>query len=118
MVSSPDHGRGPVHGGGTARPQITFQLKRMLIRGVFMRLGTRTMSEIFVLFASLLALSEIAGAQPDLKRQWETTVEAAKKEGEVVIYRLHNPIYQQLWAVLQKNFKDIKLTFDQCNIEQ
>ena len=76
-----------------------------------MRLGTRTMSELFVLFASLLALSEIAGAQPDLKRQWETTVEAAKKEGAVVIYGPHNPIYQQLWAVFQKNFPEIKFTF-------
>src|SRR5947208_10664640 len=111
MGSSPDHGRGPVHGGGTARPQITFQLKRGLIRGVFMRLGTRTMSELFVLFASFLVLPGVAEAQPDLKRQWETTVEAAKKEGAVVIYGPHNPIYQQLWTVFQKNFPEIKFTF-------
>ncbi len=68
----------------------------------------------FVVFASLcllLGFSASAGAQSDWKRQWETTVEAAKKEGEVVIYGPHNPMYQQLWAIFQKSFPQVKFSF-------
>ena len=52
-----------------------------------------------------------AGAQSDWKKQWETAVEAGKKEAEVVIYGPHNPMYQQLWAVFQKSFPEIKFNF-------
>src|SRR5437867_10937877 len=102
MGSSPDHGRGPVHGGGTARPQITFQLKRVLIRGVFMRLVTRTMSELFVVLASFVGLPAVAGAQRLLKRHWETTGEAPTQEGAVGISGPHHLSCQLLGAGLHK----------------
>src|SRR4051812_1838444 len=50
-------------------------------------------------------------AQSVGKKQWEATVEAAKKEGEVVIYGPHNPAYQQIWAIFQKSYPDIKFSF-------
>ena len=66
---------------------------------------------IVVSLCLLLSLSTPAGAQSDWKKQWETTIEAGKKEGEVVIYGPHNPMYQQLWAVFQKSFSEIKFNF-------
>ena len=59
----------------------------------------------------ILNFSALAGAQSAWKAQWETTVEAGKKEGEVVIYGPHNPMYQQLWLVFQKTFPAIKFNF-------
>ena len=56
----------------------------------------------------LLGLSAPAVAQSDWKKQWEATIEAGKKEGEVVIYGPHNPMYQQLWAVFQRSFPEIR----------
>jgi len=50
-------------------------------------------------------------AQSDWKKQWEATVPAAKKDGEVVIYGPHNPAYQQIWAIFQKSYPDIKFSF-------
>ncbi|HWH79860.1 MAG TPA: hypothetical protein VNT76_20910, partial [Candidatus Binatus sp.] len=52
-----------------------------------------------------------ATGQSDWKRQWETTVEAGKKEGEVVIYGPHNPAYQQIWSIFQKSYPEIKFSF-------
>jgi len=52
-----------------------------------------------------------AQTQSDWKKQWEMTVEAAKKEGEVAIYGPHNPMYQQLWAIFQKAYPEIKFNF-------
>src|SRR6266576_2383860 len=52
-----------------------------------------------------------ADAQSDWKRQWEGTVEAAKKEGEVTIYGPHNPAYQQVWTIFQKSYPEIKFSF-------
>jgi len=52
-----------------------------------------------------------ADAQFDWKRQWEGTVEAAKKEGEVTIYGPHNPAYQQVWTIFQKSYPEIKFSF-------
>jgi hypothetical protein len=52
-----------------------------------------------------------ASAQSDWKKKWEATIEAGKKEGEVVIYGPHNPMYQQLWTVFQKSFSEIKFNF-------
>ena len=66
---------------------------------------------IVVSLCLLLSFSTSAGAQSDWKKQWETTIEAGKKEGEVVIYGPHNPMYQQLWAVFQKSFSEIKFNF-------
>src|SRR5918992_933238 len=50
-------------------------------------------------------------AQSDWKRQWELTLDAAKKEGEVTIYGPHNPVYQQVWAIFQKSYPEIKFNF-------
>jgi ABC-type Fe3+ transport system substrate-binding protein len=47
----------------------------------------------------------------DWKKHWEATIEAAKKEGEVVIYGPHNPAYQQIWAIFQKSYPEIKFSF-------
>ena len=44
----------------------------------------------------------LAHAQADWRKQWETTIDAGKKEGEVAIYGPHNPAYQQVWSLFQK----------------
>jgi ABC-type glycerol-3-phosphate transport system substrate-binding protein len=66
---------------------------------------------IVVSLCLLFSFSAPVGAQSDWKKQWETTIEAGRKEGEVVIYGPHNPMYQQLWAVFQKSFPEIKFNF-------
>jgi iron(III) transport system substrate-binding protein len=76
-----------------------------------MQVRTRILSGILISFSSLVIFSGIAAPQSDWKRQWETTIEAGKKEGEIAIYGPHNPMYQQLWAVFQKNFPAIKFNF-------
>ncbi len=50
-------------------------------------------------------------AQSDWKKQWEQTIEAGKKEGEVAIYGPHNPAYQQIWSLFQKSYPEIKFNF-------
>src|SRR5690349_20828391 len=62
-----------------------------------------------MVLAPLLATS--AGAQSDWKKSWESTIEAAKKEGEVTIYGPHNPAYQQVWTIFQKTYPDIRFSF-------
>ena len=71
----------------------------------------RHMKSIVVLVGLLLGVARGAGAQSDWKKQWEATVEAGKKEGEVVIYGPHNPMYQQMWAVFQKSYPEVKFNF-------
>ena len=61
-------------------------------------------------FLAQLAAASVR-AQSDWKKQWEATVQAAKKDGEVVIYGPHNPAYQQIWAIFQKSYPDIKFSF-------
>jgi iron(III) transport system substrate-binding protein len=63
----------------------------------------------FVLLSQIISVP--AYAQSDWKRQWERTIEAAKKEGEVTIYGPHNPAYQQVWAIFQKSYPEIKFSF-------
>ena len=62
-----------------------------------------------VMLAGLSAIP--ADAQSDWKRQWEGTIEAAKKEGEITVYGPHNPAYQQIWAIFQKSYPEVKFTF-------
>jgi iron(III) transport system substrate-binding protein len=52
-----------------------------------------------------------AHGQSDWKKQWEATLAEARKEGEVVIYGPHNPAYQQVWAIFQKTYPEIKFSF-------
>jgi len=73
------------------------------------------MAKPFLSIAVLVFLSQLVAvpvnAQSDWKRQWEGTVEAAKKEGEVTIYGPHNPAYQQVWTIFQKSYPEIKFSF-------
>jgi ABC-type glycerol-3-phosphate transport system substrate-binding protein len=64
-----------------------------------------------LLFLLLSARAELTAAQLDWKKQLESTIEAAKKEAEVVIYGPHNPAYQQVWAIFQKSYPEIKFNF-------
>jgi iron(III) transport system substrate-binding protein len=66
---------------------------------------------IFVVGLAGRLFAAPAEAQSDWKNQWEATVEAAKKEGEVAIYGPHNPAYQQVWAIFQKSYPEIKFNF-------
>jgi ABC-type Fe3+ transport system substrate-binding protein len=66
--------------------------------------------------ATLLAPTELfqwssAQAADDWKQQWEKTVEAAKREGEVVIYGPHNPMYRPLWETFEKSYPGVKISF-------
>ena len=56
-------------------------------------------------------LATMVYAQSDWKKQWEATIEAGRKEGEVVIYGPHNPVYQQVWSIFQKSYAEIKFSF-------
>ncbi len=60
---------------------------------------------------ALVVIPAASPAQTDWKKQWEATVEAGRKEGEVVIYGPHNPAYQQIWAIFQKSYPDVKFSF-------
>ena len=82
--------------------------------------GKKTMDEggrmnirLVTFFVLLLIVVSVGGvdAQSDWKKQWEATVEAGRKEGEVVIYGPHNPAYQQIWAIFQKSYPEVKFTF-------
>jgi iron(III) transport system substrate-binding protein len=57
----------------------------------------------------LIALT--AHAQTDWKKPWDVTIDLGKREGEVVIYGPHNPVYQQVWAIFQKSYPEIKFNF-------
>ena len=65
----------------------------------------------FLWLAATCCVSPPVDAQSDWKKQWESTIEAAEKEGEVVIYGPHNPAYQQVWAIFQKSYPEIKFNF-------
>ena len=71
----------------------------------------RTSIAIELIGLICLILPEFAFAQSDWKKQWESTIEAAKKEGEVAIYGPHNPVYQQVWTLFQKSYPEIKFNF-------
>ena len=59
----------------------------------------------------LLAPSFPTLAAEDWKREWEKTIEAAKREREVVIYGPHNPMYRPLWETFQKSYPGVKINF-------
>ncbi|MGH7816158.1 MAG: hypothetical protein ACREOR_02110, partial [Candidatus Binatia bacterium] len=56
-------------------------------------------------------LAAMVYAESDWKKQWETTADKAKKEGEVIIYGPHNPAYQQVWSIFQKTYPEVKFNF-------
>ena len=57
--------------------------------------GGRMKFRFKIFFVLLLFNGSVgqANGQSDWKKQWEATIEAGKKEGEVVIYGPHNPVY-------------------------
>lgn len=40
-------------------------------------------------------------AQSDWKKQWDNTVELARREGEIQLYGPHDPAYLPVWAKFQ-----------------
>ncbi|HEX2933026.1 MAG TPA: hypothetical protein VHV54_25080, partial [Candidatus Binatia bacterium] len=66
---------------------------------------------LFNAIIGLCLFASTAHGQTDWKKQWEMTLDAARKEGEVVIYGPHNPVYQQVWSVFQKSYPETKFSF-------
>ena len=80
-----------------------------------MRLEARGLSQNWLrrsaVLVALLVMPSVLLAQTDWKKSWDATVDAGRKEGEVVIYGPHNPAYQQIWAIFQKTYPEVKFTF-------
>jgi iron(III) transport system substrate-binding protein len=66
---------------------------------------------ILVLFVSQAFSLRPAIAAEEWKQEWEKTVAAAKREGEVVIYGPHNPMYRPLWESFEKTYPGVKINF-------
>lgn len=71
---------------------------------------------IWALFLPLLFLSHPCLLRPtfaaqEWKQEWEKTIEAAKREGEISIYGPHNPMYRPLWDAFQRNYPGVKISF-------
>ncbi len=73
--------------------------------------AVRQICRLVLLNLALLVLPWASSAQTDWKKRWDATVEAGRKEGEVVIYGPHNPAYQQIWAIFQKTYPEVKFSF-------
>ena len=67
-------------------------------------------SAVGVLLACLLGFTTatIAAEAPKWQQDWERTVEAAKKEGQLTIYG--SPEYEGLFGELNKKYPEIKIT--------
>ena len=78
--------------------------------GVSQKHSLRFVGSIVATFTAFL-IPSASLAQTDWKKQWDATVEAGRKEGEVVIYGPHNPAYQQIWAIFQKSYPEVKFNF-------
>ena len=66
---------------------------------------------ILFLFLSHVCFLPPAIAAEEWKQEWEKTREAAKREGEIVIYGPHNPMYRPLWDAFQKSTPGVKINF-------
>ena len=68
-----------------------------------------------IISAVIVALSYLssqpAPAAENWKPEWEKTLQAAKRDGEVVIYGPHNPMYIPLWETFQKTYPGVKINF-------
>ena len=64
-----------------------------------------------VLALLLLSWSFPLFAAEDWKQEWEKTIAGAKREGQVVIYGPHNPMYRPLWETFQKSYPGITINF-------
>ena len=70
---------------------------------------TRFIAPAFGFLIFLLASPPLAHAsEGDWRKKWEETVEAAKKEGQLVIY--HSNVYDRLFEEFEKKYPEIKLT--------
>ena len=65
---------------------------------------------IFLFFTDLAWISPTLAAE-GWKQEWEKTIQAAKREGEVAIYGTHNPMYRPLWDAFQKIYPGVKINF-------
>jgi len=62
-----------------------------------------------IAFLLMFVVDAAMGAQPGAwKADWDKTVEAAKKEGQLVIYG--SPDFETLYAELHKKYPEIKIT--------
>src|SRR6185295_13372728 len=73
--------------------------------------AVRQIAALVFLNLALLIPPRASSAQSDWKKQWEATVEAGRREGEVIVYGPHNPAYQQIWAIFQKSYPEVKFNF-------
>ncbi len=64
-----------------------------------------------ILFILIGAAVGTAFGQTSKTKEWETTVEAAKNEGNLSVYGPHNPVYQHVWEAFSKSFPEIKFNF-------
>jgi ABC-type glycerol-3-phosphate transport system substrate-binding protein len=66
------------------------------------------MTLMLISVLSLLGAVARAGEAPNWKEDWERTLQAAKKEGQLVIYG--SAEYEQLYAEFHKKYPEIKVT--------
>ena len=66
---------------------------------------------VLCLVVMALAVLPANRASAQTAPTWQETVEAAKREGELAIYGPHNPVYQNIWAIFQKHYPEIKFNF-------
>ena len=63
------------------------------------------------LYFTLVSTGESAAAEKSSwQLDWEKTVPAAKKEGEIFIYAAFGPYHPQIFAEYQKDYPEIKAT--------
>lgn len=66
----------------------------------------------FAVALLLLLLWASSPAFSDWQEEWRRAVEGAKKEGELVLFGPHLPMFQKVWEGFQKSFPEIKFTFE------
>lgn len=59
----------------------------------------------------LIGWMDSRSLRADWKEEWDKTLKAAKKEGQVVLYGGYNPRYRKLNATFEKRFPYIKVNF-------
>src|SRR5437870_13834626 len=70
--------------------------------------GSRILIALLLWIVSVLMSSPAAAASsPSWQTEWEKAVEAAKKEGQVVVYLKAG--YDEVFAAFQKKYPDIKI---------
>ena len=72
-----------------------------------------SMKSLVVCFGLLVLMgwTDSNGVRADWKEEWDKTVKAANKEGQVVLYGGYNPRYRKLNSTFEKRYPGIKLNF-------